>query len=242
MTNYYSHTSFIVPCTQEQAQLALRALSRINGELDEFAKAAIAKADNEELDAEEKIIRHSFFNHCETNGIDSVTELDWSFDSSLHEEGILIHHDESITSDEVIYFAQAVLIAFDLPDMAAIDVAHLCDKPRVNAFGGTAYAVTKDSIRSCMTSNFLFLENEAARNKERYYLVKIARSDGDCPSQFVFMVLDGQGKSECLQEILQSYGLGALLSGSDEVAGEKLTSVELSPGEFHALSKHLPVH
>lgn len=251
MPDHYAQTSFLIPCTQEQAEIALRALDHIDGEFDEYAIQTIEKSESDDLDAEEKILRHCYENHTDHGDALSMDpQLYWGFCAAKDDEGIWVHHDESVDTDLACTFAQAVLIAFDLPTVVTLEVGYTCSKPCLDSFGGTAVAVTKDDIRHCDTYSFIHMEREAAAKRERYFLAKIAGVNGGCQGQFVFKVTGEQSVSDRFQEIMLDYSADDE-GGSDserglnplgDVSADRASHVLLTPSEFNTMSRHLPIH
>lgn len=252
MSHFIEHVSFIIPCTQEQAEIALRALCGISGELDEDATDAISKPESDDLDAEERIVRHCYFNHSEQSCTNDVTELEWRFVAEKNPAGIWVYSTDSFNPSDASVFSQAVLRAFDLPDLVEINVAHISTRLRVNCCGGSAFAVTKDTIRELCTTDFLYQERLAVLGKERYFIGKVAEVNGGYQhqSQFIYKVVGEQCQDARFREIMLAFHDEGRVSGDDAdmvtfpggISAVKVSLEELPPNDFMAMAQYLPVH
>jgi len=161
MANYYTEASFIIPCSDEQAEIAIAALNQVAFDVTELGLSVVAKSKDAEFTPMEKIVRHYFFNHPDQDLENLTGELYCGFDIDEVREGLWIYTDESINTEHAAIFTQAVLKTFDLPYLVPILAAHTCSKPRLDAFGGHACVVTKDYIHWHSLEEFIDEEIEA---------------------------------------------------------------------------------
>ncbi len=63
--------------------------------------------------------------------------------------------DESGDCDTTAEVVRLFLEHFSLDSLVAFEVAFSCSKPRVDEFGGCAYAITKDSVKGFGTSQWI---------------------------------------------------------------------------------------
>lgn len=249
MANYYTEASFIIPCSQEQAAIAIDALEHINGEFTEVAEAAIFKTDGMELTPEEKLIRHCFFNHPEQDKDNSNKELDWYFNIQWCNEGLWVYTVESINTEHAAIFTQAVLFSFNLPSIVQIQAAHTCSKQRTDAFGGHACIVTKDHIRWHVLYDFLEAERKAHSDNVRYFMCDITEVNGEYEytSHFLMKCSGQDDPEQRLDEIFVSYrGDGDKESDSFVwydcgTAAKNPNMSEITPYEFKVMQAHLSV-
>jgi hypothetical protein len=115
---------FVIPCSTEQANIAINALKSVSGELSGHTQSIISQTNTEEGCTKEKIIRHCFFNHPDQPEPESTNELEWDFNVEVCNEGLWIYTDESINTEQAAVFTQAVLLAFNLPSLIEIKAAH----------------------------------------------------------------------------------------------------------------------
>ncbi len=249
MADFYTLASFIIPCSEEQAATAVNALELINGEVTEFAEAAILKTDGEVLTPEEKIIHHCFFNHPDQDKDNSIKNLNWSFNTGFCSEGLWVYTDESIDTEQAAIFTQAVLLSFNLPSIVEIQAAHTCSKQRTDAFGGHACIVTKDHIRWNELYSFLEAERKAHRDNERYFVCEITEVNGEYEytSHFLLKCSGDDDPDQRLNEIFVSYRGDGSKEGDSFVWFDSGTAAknpcmsEITPYEFKVMQTHLSV-
>ncbi|EYU13427.1 hypothetical protein [Photorhabdus aegyptia] len=234
MADYYTEASFIVPCSEEQASVAIEALTHIDGECTEFARTVISEHKDEAFAPKESIIRHCFQNHPDRNN-DSFS-LEWDFTLENYPDGLWIHAGESINTEHAAIFTQAVLIAFDLPYLVEIQAAHTSNKQRTDAFGGHACVVSKDHIRWNDLCDFLEAERKAHEEREQYFVCNIKNIKngkyeyGHC---FLMKCSGSDDPEKRLDEIFVNY------LGESNKKGESLS--EITPLEFKVMQTHLSV-
>src|SRR5690554_6152355 len=207
MADYYTNASFIIPCTEVQAEEALEALKHIRGELSQFAKEVIEKPSDQLSTAKEKIILSCFQEHPDQDPEYDLEDLEWNFNAEKGGTGIWIYENESINTEHAAIFTQAVLNAFDLPHLVGIEAAHTCSKPRLDGFGGHACVVTKDDIRWSDFQEFLTAEHEAHQNNEAYFYCTITEINGENEyrKDFLLRCSNSSSAEERLDEIFVSF-------------------------------------
>lgn len=249
MADYYTLASFVIPCSQEQAQKSIEALQHIDGETTDYADLAIWKADSEPLEPEEIIIRHCFIRHPDQSKDLSEKELHFDFSVEPCIEGLWVKSDESINTEVAAIFTQAVLMAFDLPHRVDIQAAHTCSKMRTDAFGGHAAVVTKDSIRFDGLHRFLEAESQAHDKQERYFFCKITEQAGEpeFEIQFLMTCTSDQQPEQRLDDIFVNFRGEGEKDGDNFVWFESNTAAknprlkEITPLEFSVMKEHLSV-
>ncbi|TDB43236.1 hypothetical protein [Photorhabdus luminescens] len=233
MSDYYTEASFIVPCSGEQASVAIEALTHIYSECTEFARTVISEHKDEVFDPKESIIRHCFQNHPDRN--DDSFSLEWDFILDKHPYGLWIHAGESINTEHAAIFTQAVLIAFYLPHLVEIQAAHTCSKQRTDAFGGHTCIVSKDHIRWNDLCDFLEAERKAHKESEKYFVCNITevKCEYEYGHYFLMKCSRNDDPEKRLNEILVNY------SGEDNKKGKSFS--EITPLEFKVMQAHLNV-
>lgn len=234
MANYYTQGSFIVPCTKEQAEIAIKALDHLKCELSTFARKVIEKPDSESLNEEERIIKLCYFGHPEYSEDVSLDDYDyiWGFSSEAEDEGLWIYGDESLDSTHAAIFTQAVLSAFDIDKMVEIQVSYLCDKPRSDGFGGHACVVTKSNIRCMDLSNFISAEIDAFENNYQCFVCTYSANKGILSDVFLVQVKMNNDVAEYVNERLSAIY-------NRKVSNADLTIKEVTPFEYATMKEYL---
>lgn len=249
MANYYTEASFVIPCTADQAAIAINSLDHITDQFTDYADLAVFKADSEKLSPEELFIRHCFFNHPEQEPDNSIKNLSWEFAVEPTGEGLWVHADESINTEHAALFTQAVLKAFDLHSLVVIEAAHTCSKARTDAFGGHACVVSKDFIRWDGLADFVNAEIKAHESGERFYMCEITEVNGEYeyPCRFLMKCSVEDDPEERLNDIFVNYrGEGDKESDDfvwycDGTAAKNPCMNEITPYEFKVMQSHLSV-
>lgn len=175
MANYYTHASFTLECSTDQAKIAENAFNLLLN-IDENAEEVIKeilKKDILKLTSFESIIRHCFLNHEFQNESQNNFDLSWEFEFVIDEYGIWISHSESICISEAALFTQAILLAFSLNVQILISFANICSQPRVDGFGGGCCIVSMSDIKFDHNNTFVLSEQYAFENKYKFYIRKI---------------------------------------------------------------------
>ncbi len=63
--------------------------------------------------------------------------------AEIHTDGVWIHSDESVNPDHMEKLVKALVEELDLPGIHACSWSYSCSKPRIDEFGGGAFAVQK---------------------------------------------------------------------------------------------------
>ena len=79
----------------------------------------------------------------ETELEDDADEGYVGFAAEIEKEGVWIHADESINPDHVERLVSALVVELDLPGIHVCSWSYTCSKPRIDEFGGGAFAVQK---------------------------------------------------------------------------------------------------
>lgn len=238
MATYYTQASFIVPCTKEQATIAIEAFQSLTDE------AWLADADN--------ILRivhcattpgqplHTLMYHylaaCfgkdEWGTPDTWDRPDWDVD--VDTRGLWISHNETINTERAAYFTQAILKTFNLDAFVPLYASHGCDKPHLDGFGGHACIITKERISWRDDQRFEVAERRAHERQEQYYL--LANSSNDSNTTFSAHCLVSTPRDTPLERVrrqLKSVPLITPLS-------DNFSLTALEPVVFNAFEHHLP--
>ncbi len=65
------------------------------------------------------------------------------FEAKIEKNGVWIHDDESITPTHVELLVRTLVEELNLPGIYICSWAYTCSKPRINEFGGGAFAIQK---------------------------------------------------------------------------------------------------
>ncbi|EBG2148412.1 hypothetical protein FIP36_16845 [Salmonella enterica] len=180
MSQHFTKTSFIIPCSKEQALLAQEAIKFISEAEIKQGEALLSKSD-EDCSLLEKLIIRMVKEHPEFNseapgfGDPSCPEenLNIELGTKVSEQGLNVFHEESMDVDHAIAITTAVLATFNLPHMVEISAAFVCDKASVDAFGGIVTVVTKE--RHWLLNRYRFSQtmNKAHADGIQYALCKV---------------------------------------------------------------------
>lgn len=252
MADYYTEASFIIPCAQEQADIAIKALRRL-GDNDEICQLVVSKADDETFDSEEKIIRHCYHHHPDFDDSLKNPEIDWCIEAMLDKNGIWITHNETINTEHAAIFTQSVLLAFDIDALVTIHAAHTCSNPCLDAYGGHAWCVTRHSMRFSSLETFIQAETGAWRGKQQYFLFdfeeKMAITSDKVTTRHgcVLIAAQQENNPETLfaEKLAQFYGVplrieGALWRAGDNITLQNINRREINPDEYYTLKKFIP--
>lgn len=152
MATYNTLASFIIPLSPVQLDFAVSVLSCVEDEkldLTKKHKTKAAKAYNSSVYR----LAKRFAKKME--GYDpefAYSGFSWERGSG----GLWISHDESIHTDNAAMFTHLLLKHFDIEGYVAIEASHDCDRPRLDAFGGHAFFVTKNALRMTTTCKWVY--------------------------------------------------------------------------------------
>lgn len=250
-----SSSSVVVPCTREQAMIAIDALEQIDETVSDEAQAALDKPDDATLTPKESIIRDCFHFHpfqFEDNG---NRDLRWFFAHECHEDGLWIGDLEDFDGDEAAVFIRAVLKAFDSPELVEISESRELRKDAeskatmADEYGGRCGVVTKDYIRWGEEDAFVSAERQAHQNNQRYYFCSFTEvkgcheftsnalmtcdGDTDAHERFDAIKLAYRGEGEELPSGEIDFSDGVLLTNWDFDA--------ITPEQFAIMSQRLSV-
>lgn len=65
------------------------------------------------------------------------------YEADLEADGVWIRHDESINTEHAERLVKALVEELDLPGIIVCSWSYTCSKPRIDEFGGGAFAVQK---------------------------------------------------------------------------------------------------
>lgn len=132
MADYFTNFSFILPLTDDaQKEYALNLAKTVSLHRDQDTPLPANFPDQ----------------------LKDVVE-DWQFESERCDEGVWLHSDSG-GIDAVCAFVQHLLNKFDTAPFVTFEWSHDCNKPRTDAFGGGAAAITKTEIETMNTSDWI---------------------------------------------------------------------------------------
>ncbi len=253
MATYYTMASFLIPCDDVQAKLALDALKMISGEVSPYAyHCQFSTGDKGSVS---NLVR-ALMNEHPDNSQDEFDyfnigdEIEYQFDAQISKgEGLWIHHDESINTEHAAYFTHVVLSEFNIDDIVIIECSYTCSRPVLDAYGGDVFSVTKDSIRWLGSHNFIHAETQAHKNKAKFELCNILTDDSayQYNQQFVLEITDKADRHALLMDAIKSSTGSetsiAINENTFVVDGKRTVTVEASmiePAVYAELKRHLP--
>lgn len=65
------------------------------------------------------------------------------YEAEVEEKGVWVYSDEYLTLEHVVELVQDLVEELDLPGIHVVSWAYTCSKPRIDEFGGGAFAVQK---------------------------------------------------------------------------------------------------
>ena len=176
MASTYQLSAFTIPLSEEQCAITTAAIKVIPELLGRMSKMPGISTDEikaiavDEMSACSNGLTESQLASAVSLCVDHVAahpdtdEVDfYSFNSSQDDDGLLIHHDESIHVTAAANFTQSVMIAFGLSEPVVIEWANTCSSARSGDFGGGAVVVTQISTE--MVSAWSWSEHRIAQLK-----------------------------------------------------------------------------
>lgn len=254
MANYYTEASFIVPLTHAQATAALEALSIFHEDIDLNGdhKYLTGDGSNKGLSISQEIARRAFQAHPEQTPDFQFTEIFWGFFAEIYpENGLAVCHDECIDAEHACVFIQAVFQVFDLDTVVTFEEAYTCSKARIDAYGGGAWAVGKDFIRSENNDDFVLAEKDAAEKGTQYFYCGFIEVNGEYENRIKFLMKVHKGENA--DDKLRQNFIEHRASSEDEVtfdgddfiyypcglAGKKPSKKAITPLQYRVLSDFL---
>lgn len=150
MSNYYTHFSFTMPLPSTEAQsyavYVFNMMEELRNDRDETAPIDWGQIP-EDLQDEELLD-----NWCFNVSIDNNSEING-----------LWFHSEDGGVDPVAEFVQHLLKQFDPSGVVGFEWSTTCDKPRTDAFGGGAIAITATATSHINTA--VWLDNKMGEMK-----------------------------------------------------------------------------
>lgn len=257
MTDYYSESATLIPCSNEEASKALTGLWDLiehteGGECTADVAIALKAHSDTELTDKQKIIFHTLRNHPDYAPGEPDPHKDITIDlkGDLVEEGIMVSGDTNIDIEHAAAFTYAVCKTFSLQCPVDISVAYTASKLALDAFGGNCCLVTNRGITWPSTNRELQLARTAFEKKERYFLCTITEINGgyEYQSTFLHRHCDGEDLDAALEEILLDFrGEGTksddgLVWYEDALAAKSTVGrKEIQPHEFAVMQNHLSV-
>jgi hypothetical protein len=254
MADYYTQASFVIPCSKEQAVIALEAINQVSGELGEIAAECLSKEEENDFSVTEKLIRFFYFNHPDYDkNIQEIQgdALSWIFSAQLcpDESGVWVQSDESINTEQAAIFTQGILSVFDLDHMVEIQAAHTCNRPRLDGFGGHAFVVTKDSMEAFSTDEFVMAHTSAHMNGDKFYVCKISETCGQnhFSTKFLISIAGDDDPEEITRMVCSEWrGEGEPIFFTDgfrfgDVVAHAVILDEVTAFEFSILKNHMIV-
>lgn len=99
--------------------------------------SSFVKVPKEKLDDAKRILERV------KNQIGNEEEGYVGFIAEIEEDGVWIYHDESLTPEHVEFLVRTLVDELDLPGIHMCSWSYTCSKPRIDNFGGGAFAIHK---------------------------------------------------------------------------------------------------
>lgn len=155
MANYLTKSSFYLICSDEYAELALKAHAALKDNdqiLDRIFRLEQMGVTQSELadSLMDRLLFRSIENHPQFPypEFPIYQERSWEFKLSKLSGGLWFRHEESMNVDEAACFTQSILNIFDLPLTVQINYANVCDEPLRDAFGGGLIVVSANYLET----------------------------------------------------------------------------------------------
>lgn len=165
MANNYTESSFYVPLTQAEQDIAYEVLAL----LDDRAVDLLADTLNDhakEMYSEQSIaIARDYLDQHDDKDEYEEGFFSVGFISESDTNGMYIFHEESINVESAALFVHCVLKGVASDNCVCISVSYSCSKPRTDEFGGQGAFVTKDKIE--WLSVWQWLQEKQAEYKNR---------------------------------------------------------------------------
>lgn len=177
MAKDYTSTSFLIPCSAQQASIVQKAITFIVETSPDEGNALLAKSPDT-LTVLEKLITRIVQTHPEVVDTQDSTFKDVPFpkvrlnlelDTEITEDGLVVCHEESIYMDAVIALTTAILSEFDLPGMVEISAAYCCD----GEYGGVDAVVTAQGHNYLNRSRYFQTMQQAHLKEVKYALCSV---------------------------------------------------------------------
>lgn len=243
MADHYSQCAFIIPCTEQEALIAIDAFKHITNRNSKHAISVVATSKERLNTPAEQIIHHCLYQHTQQKESIPDYEMKWEFDVSIERDGLSIQHHETIDGYQAAVFAQAVLKAFNKPDLIEISIADNCSRPIHKAFGGRGYCVTQHEIRSHDLHLFWESEIKAHNLGEHYYVCSFIVVCGGLENKVTFLLKDASGQ-ECQSLMVMAIEKYKCIRKSSlnqfvtpNIIESKITTI--TPIEYTMLKMHL---
>ena len=157
MANYYAEASFMIPFKDSEADFLMSALIAIDDVLDRCDHDLTCLDD--EFKAEIRTEKGDKTMDFILDFIDNCADGECcylDFDCDKEADGLWVHNaNEYINATNAAAFISAALAHFDRAGGVGFEISYTCTKPRLDAFGGMAVFVTKDSIEYLSTSQWI---------------------------------------------------------------------------------------
>jgi hypothetical protein len=155
MPNYYTKSSFIIPCTKVQAACIEKAAELISEiacaytgseeERESLTFALMPPGDTEIPDITRAIVEKHM----------AASFMGGGFITEVCDEGVAVMHDESIDIDEAFLFASTVLEVLKSDAVIEATWANTCGKQVTGAFSGGAARITRGGYKTMSTDDLL---------------------------------------------------------------------------------------
>ena len=245
MAEFFTLASFTIPCSRQQAEVALASLTSLREE----AKLIPLSGEQADHPPEAIIINHCLSNHPEFPVLNKEQAPGWEFICSVVDDGLWIRSDESINTREAAIFTQSVLLAFELNILVEIQASHVSRKDRADSYGGHACTVTRDKIQFFNFSGDIEAEKMAFETNSRFYFCSVNESNGpnEYKDRFLMKCSNSSNAYEEFKRIASNL-FGKVDAGEDDtdhLASSELVNgyqfKEIEPSEFQTLQRFLTV-
>lgn len=115
-----NENSLTVPCTHNQADIAINALAHIDYGLSHIAAEAITEDNEYYLSELYQIIRECYSNHPDQSKDKERTFLQWDFSIRSDQMGLILTYDQNELTESLAVFVQALLKVYQMPQTILI--------------------------------------------------------------------------------------------------------------------------
>lgn len=256
MADNHTESSFLIPCSKEQAALGIEAINIVSNATEEEKHILLNKPEADRTLLEKLVmalVEYCMEQTCSYPGNENNSWIDEELYLQLGTEidcdGLNIFSEVDIDLNHAVIFTETFLKLMDLPHLVEISAAHTCSSARIDEFVGTLIMVSKDQIRYLDWEAFARLEREAHEAQVQYSLCEVMHYSGESSSkqQFLMTSKATESASGKVMDILMTFSEdgvdndGLIVTSTEENDSCCLHAVHaLTPSEYAVLAKYIP--
>jgi hypothetical protein len=258
MANYYTESSFIVKCSQVEAQKLINTLA--------FSRKVSSSGIFEEDDGLSLLLQHkndsfplgldqgqkNLLKDINDGGVDIMGNESFGFKVEIDAAGLWFHHDESIDIDAATNCVESFLQNFDVKDqIVEISASYRCSRPTLEAFSGSTVFVTKHFTESVSKSGTELAVSKAFKENVEYAFCEIIENNAEAvhSQHFLIKAERGSDMNDVASKILINFRGNEEDNEMDEDGnvdfGDNMMGYvndvrSLTNHDFHIMSQYLP--